>query len=124
MKRLLLIDDDEAFRRILAETLERAGYEVLNAENGAVALKLFQAQPVDLVITDLIMPEKEGIETMLELHKLQPALKVIVMSGGGRVDASDYLPIARQLGAARTLAKPFRSQEILDAVAELLAKPS
>lgn len=124
MKTILLIDDEEDFRRLLAATLSSAGYQVLAAENGAIALKLFRAQPVDLVITDLVMPEKEGIETMLELHKLQPALKVIVMSGGGRVDPTDYLPMARQLGASMTLAKPFKSQEMLDAVASLLAEPS
>ena len=124
MKRILVIDDDEAFRRVFADTLVRAGYQVLTAENGVVALKLFRAQPVDLVITDLVMPEKEGIETMLELHKLQPTLKIIVMSGGGRVDPTDYLPMAKQLGASKTLAKPFKSEEMLDAVAGLLAEPS
>ena len=124
MKRILVIDDDEAFRRVFADTLVRAGYQVLTAENGVVALKLFRAQPVDLVITDLVMPEKEGIETMLELRKLQPSLKIIVMSGGGRVDPTDYLPMAKQLGASKTLAKPFKSEEMLHAVADLLAQPS
>lgn len=120
MKRILLVDDNDSFRRSLAQTLQRADYEVLPAADGEVALSIFRQQPVDLVITDLIMPEKEGLETIMELRRLQPNIKVIAISGGGRNDPGDYLPIAEQLGAAKTLAKPFTAEEILAAVAQVL----
>jgi CheY-like chemotaxis protein len=120
MSRILVVDDDDGFRRTLCQTLLRAGHEVLAAPDGSAALKFYRQQPVDLVITDLIMPDKEGLETILELRRLQPELKIIAVSGGGRNRLGEYLPIARRLGAAKTLAKPFTSQEILAAVASLL----
>ena len=121
MKRILLVDDNESFRRPLAETLQRAGYEVESVGDGSTALKLFGQTPYDLVITDLIMPGKEGLETIVELRRLEPDLKIIAISGGGRISPQDYLPMARQLGAAVAMAKPFTAQEILEAVAKLLA---
>jgi CheY-like chemotaxis protein len=104
MSTILVVDDDETFRRLLCQTLLRAGHEVLAADDGRGALRLYRQQPADLVITDLIMPEQEGLETILELRRLQPDLKIIAISGGGRMVPGDYLPIARHLGAARTLA--------------------
>jgi CheY-like chemotaxis protein len=126
MSRILVVDDDETFLRPLCQTLLCAGHEVLAAADGSAALKLYRQQPVDLVITDLVMPEKEGIETMMELRQLQPDLKIIAMSGGGYIHCTDYLQIARRLGANRTLAKPFTAQELIEAVTSLLveeAKP-
>ena len=123
MKRILLVDDNESFRRPLGEALRRAGYEIQGAGDGSAALVLYQQQPFDLVITDLIMPEKEGLETIIELHRLKPELKIIAMSGGGRMNPEDYLPMARQLGAAATLAKPFTAEEILEVVDCLLDEP-
>ena len=120
MKRILLVDDNETFRRLLGETLQLAGYEVQTAGEGGAALKLYRKQPFDLVVTDLIMPGKEGLETIIELHRLQPALKIIAISGGGRVGPEDYLTLAERLGASKTLAKPFTAEEILEAVACLL----
>ena len=117
------MDDNEGFRKPLCQTLERAGYEVLSAADGAAALRLFRQQPVDLVITDIIMPEKEGLETIMELRRIKPELKIIAISGGGRIGAEDYLPLAEHLGAARTLAKPFSSAEIIEAVSGLLGAP-
>jgi CheY-like chemotaxis protein len=116
----MIVDDDETFRRTLGETLARAGYAVSAAENGSDALRLHQQETFDLIITDLIMPEKDGFETIIELRRRQPDLKIIAISGGGRVDADDYLPIAQHLGAARALEKPFTSDEIHEAVASLL----
>jgi CheY-like chemotaxis protein len=124
MKKILLVDDNEPFRRMLCRMLEGAGFSVVVAGDGVVALSLFRQQPFDLVITDLIMPEKEGLETILELRKLKGNVKIIAMSGGGRVDAGDYLPLAIAFGAARTLAKPFLAGEFLAAVAEVLADSS
>jgi len=124
MKKILVVDDNEPFRRMLGRMLEGAGYSVLTAGDGVAALALYRQQSVDLVLTDLIMPEKEGLETILELRRLAPDLKIIAMSGGGRVDADDYFPLAKAFGAARTLAKPFLAAELLATVAEVLAEPS
>ncbi len=119
MKRILLIDDDQAFLRPLELILRRAGYEVQTANNGTVGLRLFRQESADLVITDLIMPEKEGLETIMALRQIQPDLKIIAMSGGGRVQAGDYLVVAEQLGATRILGKPFTREELLEMVGEL-----
>jgi DNA-binding response OmpR family regulator len=121
MIRILLIDDDESFRKMLRMTLQRANYEVVEACNGKEALTLFDSQPTDLVITDLIMPDKEGLETIGELRQSRPDLKIIAMSGGGRINAMDYLKIAQRIGANRTLAKPFSHAELLRAIEELTA---
>lgn len=121
MPRILVIDDDEQLRTLLGEILSRAGFEVVEARHGAEGLNLYRARPTDLVITDLIMPEKEGVETIVELRREFPTARIIAMSGGGRQTASDYLRIASQLGARRTISKPFSRQEILDAVRETLA---
>jgi len=120
---VLVIDDDEMLRGVLVQTLERAGYEVVEAPHGAAGIELFRASPADLVITDLIMPEKEGIETMLELRREFPQLPIIAVSGGARTAGRDYLPIARHLGVRHALAKPFSRQEILDAVRDALSGP-
>jgi CheY-like chemotaxis protein len=121
MQRVLIIDDDEQVRALLYEILERAGFAVIEAINGAEGLKLYRSQPTDLVITDLIMPEKEGVETILELRREFPDARVVAISGGGRNGGRDYLLIAAQLGARRTVAKPFSRQDILDAVRGALA---
>jgi DNA-binding response OmpR family regulator len=120
-KRILVIDDDEQLRAMLTQALERAGYEVVGAGNGAQGLSLFRTQPADLVITDLIMPVKEGVETLIEFRREFPATPVIAISGGGRGGPTDYLSIARRLGACRTLAKPFSRDEMLLAVRDVLA---
>ncbi len=121
MQRILIIDDDEQVRDLLSEILGRAGYQIVTAANGAEGLSLYRAQPAELVITDLIMPEKEGMETIIALRKDFPKVRIIAVSGGGRSGAISYLPIAKSLGAARTVAKPFSKQEILDAVRDTLA---
>lgn len=120
MARILVVEDEDAFRGMLAEILSREKHEVTTAANGSEAIKLARASVFDLVITDLIMPEKEGIETILELRHISPSTKIIAMSGGGRGSAKDYLLAASQLGASRTLAKPFSRQELLDAIAAAL----
>lgn len=120
MARILIVDDEDALRSLLSRALQKAGYEVATAANGAAAVEQFRAQPADLVITDLVMPEKEGIETILELRQLQPGLKIIAMSGGGYMEAQDYLQMAGKLGAMGTLSKPFTAQRVQQLVAELL----
>jgi CheY-like chemotaxis protein len=123
MPRILLVDDDESFRRMLRLTLMKLGYEVLDAANGVEAVRLHAVLPADLVITDLIMPEREGLETIQELHRHHPNLKIIAMSGGGRINAKDFLVIAKLFGASRTFTKPFATQDLAAAITELLAAP-
>jgi len=121
MTRILLVDDDESFRPMLHATLERCGYEVVTAMNGKEALARYGQQEVDLVITDLIMPDKEGLETIVELRRQAPGVKIIAMSGGGRNNPRAYLHMAKQFGAVGVLPKPFSTQELLDAINVALA---
>jgi DNA-binding response OmpR family regulator len=120
MAKILLVDDDDNFRAMLGRVLGDAGHIVTTAVNGNEALRLVQDNAFDLVITDLIMPEKEGIETIVELRRKIPGLKIIAMSGGGFNAPETYLNLARKLGAAQTLAKPFPGTELLAAVAGVL----
>jgi CheY-like chemotaxis protein len=121
---ILLVEDDEGVRDILHKTLVAAGHDVEDAENGAVALAAYRRQPRDLVITDLVMPEKNGLETIMELRRLNPAVKIIAISGGGRnLGLGElYLDSARLFGAGKILAKPFTSAALLKAVADSLAE--
>ncbi|GAG15292.1 unnamed protein product, partial [marine sediment metagenome] len=118
--RILVIDDDDQIREMLRQMLEREGYEVVDAPDGKVGMRLFRKQPPELVITDLIMPEKEGIETITELRGEFPEVKIIAMTGGGRIPPEVYLRVAKRLGAMRTFAKPIEREELLEAIRELL----
>jgi CheY-like chemotaxis protein len=120
MKRILVIDDDVQVRQMLKQTLERAGYEVVDAADGAQGIRLYRDEPTDLIITDILMPEKEGIETIMELKRDFPDVKIIAISGGGRVDPGTYLETARQCGTDRTFTKPFDRAELLEAIQQLL----
>ena len=111
--RVLLIEDDDQTRRLLREALEAQGYEILESVNGKEGLLMFQAQPVDLVICDLVMPEKGGISTIRELGKLAPNLKIIAISGYSRALGENTLGYTKQLGALATLAKPFALSEMI-----------
>lgn len=118
MKRILVVDDEEDVRRVACSFLEDAGYETVEAGNGLEALEELHRAPCDLVLTDLVMPEKEGAETVLELRKLYPELGIIAMSGV--VGAEFYLRAARMLGAGATLLKPFTREELIDSVEAIL----
>ncbi len=120
MKRILIIDDDVHLLKMMREMLERAGYEVDAAVDGDEGIRCYRARPADLVITDIIMPKKEGIETIMTLKREFPDVKIIAQSGGGRVSADDYLEIAQKIGVRQTLNKPIARQELLDAVAGAL----
>jgi CheY-like chemotaxis protein len=120
MKQILIIDDDEQLRDLLSQILERAGYLVREAVDGAAGLKLFRSEPADLVITDLIMPEKEGMELIMELRLQWPDVPLVAISGGGRSGPRNYLTMAKQLGARQTVSKPFSRDEILQAVRDAL----
>jgi CheY-like chemotaxis protein len=121
--RVLIADDDEQYRLMLQRTLERAGYLVTAVENGVAAVAAAKQLPHDLAVLDLLMPEKEGLETIRELRLLQPAMPLIAITGGGRGNPADYLRAARLLGAVATLEKPFSIQDLLRVVREALPKP-
>lgn len=118
--RILVIDDDPIVRGMLAEMLRREGYEVDEADDGRAGMKQFRASPVALVITDVVMPEQEGLETLMQLRQESPGVKVIAISGGGRVGPDAYLNSARALGATAILAKPFGREELLSVVKSAL----
>lgn len=120
MKRILIIDDDFYVRDMMERLLRKARYDVLTADNGARALKMHRREPVDLVITDILMPEMEGLETITELRREAPPVKVIAISGGGRIGPASYLKMAKMLGADRTFAKPVDTARLLATVEELL----
>lgn len=121
MRSILVIEDDPLFRPLLKASLEQMGYAVGEAEEGGKGLALYRRQPFDLVLTDLIMPDMEGIATIMELRKANPAVKIIAMSGGGRGKSEDYLQIARRVGADATLGKPFTLEELRLTIERLLA---
>ena len=120
MARILLIDDDAEFCVFLQEVLEHAGYEVVVAHNGREGVACYEATSIDLVITDVLMPEQEGLETITFLQHINPQVKIIAVSGGGLTGRMDFLYVAAALGVRRTLRKPFSQQELLEAVRELI----
>ncbi len=119
MARILIIDDDAKLRITLRELLEEQGYEVIEASDGREGLHHYLAAPVDLVITDLLMPEHEGVETISALQRVNPQVKIIAITGGGQTGRMDFLAVAVALGAQRTFRKPFRQQALLEAVHDL-----
>jgi CheY-like chemotaxis protein len=119
---VLVAEDDAQYRKLLKEVLENFGYQVLTTANGKEALRVFQEQTPKLVITDIIMPEKEGIETIRELRKMAPDVKIIAISGGGIGSADIYLKIAKAVGADRTIEKPIVIDDLMYAVSVLLPK--
>lgn len=120
--RILVIDDDPAIVRAIRKILERADYEVLEAEDGKQGLEVARREHPDLIITDLIMPEVEGIETIQTLRAEFPDTKILAVSGGGAMGPGTYLIDAEILGADRGMAKPFMPDELLAAVEELLGE--
>ncbi len=122
MATILVADDDELLARMLEKALLRAGHQVIRAANGNEALRLYDPAKVDLVLTDLIMPEKEGLELIMSLRKANKAIKIIAMSGGGRSGPENYLPIAKQMGAKAVLKKPFSIELLQQTVSEVLAE--
>ena len=119
MPRILVIDDDSQIRELLRKILEREGYEVFLAQDGEEGVKLQRQTDADIIITDIIMPEKEGIETIVEIKRDSPETKIIVISGGGRLDATSLLEMADRLGVHYSFEKPFDRQELLAAVRDL-----
>jgi CheY-like chemotaxis protein len=120
MAQILIIEDDGLFRSMLSATLVQLGHEVVEARNGTEGLKLFQLTNPDLIITDLVMPEMEGFEVLMNFKKHHPRVKVMVMSGGVSGQTLDFLDIAKRLGASGVLAKPFTTDALIRAIDTLL----
>ena len=109
MIRILLVDDDDLSRGAVHKMLERAGYSVHSTGKGSDAIVRYKTDKTDLVITDLIMPDTDGLELIQGLRRIDPEARVLAISGGGRVDAEEYLSVARKFGAVEVLTKPFTS---------------
>ncbi|GAB6905869.1 Response regulator receiver protein [Desulfosarcina cetonica] len=120
MAKILVIDDDDTVRLSLRLALEDADHDVDVAADGEEGILRMRANPADLVVTDIFMPEKEGLETIDEIRRAFPATKIIAISGGGRMDPNAYLEISQSVGADRALNKPFDIKLLLDTVRELL----
>lgn len=120
MSKILVIDDEPSILLMIRKMLEKDGHSVELALNGRDGMELFERTKPDLVITDIIMPEKEGLETIFELRRKYPDLKIIAISGGGRISPDGYLPGAKLLGADMVFAKPLIPKEFIEAVAKLL----
>lgn len=119
---ILVIDDDTQVRTFLREVLEAEGYEVREAGNGKEGVKAYRQRPADLVLCDIFMPEKEGLQTIRELHDEFGKVKVVAMSGGNHhLGKVDFLPLAKKYGATATLHKPFKTSNLVDALKEILA---
>jgi len=116
------MDDDELLREALRVVLEGAGYEVIEAPDGAAGLRLQREQAADLVLVDIFMPERDGLEVIRALRAEIPQPKIVAMSGGGRTGQIEVLRAAAALGAARILRKPFQPRELVTAVHELLGE--
>src|SRR5437899_1763589 len=120
--RIVLIDDEDSLRAALRRYLERTGYEVAEAQEGAAGLKLLREAPAALVITDIFMEGREGLETIRAMRREFPKVKIIAMSGGGTDSPLDPLTMAQQLGASRVLNKPFSLEEMGKAVEDLVGR--
>ena len=121
MSKILVIDDDTIVRQWLTVILEDAGYEVVSAEDGKCGMAAFRSEHPDLVITHIIMPEQEGIQTITEIRGVNPDAKIIAISGGGRIGNTDFLKIARVVGAMDVIPKPFDAGALLTIVENCLA---
>lgn len=118
--RILLVDDDTGIRKLVRRVLVRAGYEVTESTDGLNGLRHMRSGHFDLVITDLVMPDMDGLELIRETRALHPDVPILAMSGGGKVPAPVYLRLAEVLGAGKVLPKPFEIPALLQAVSMLL----
>ena len=120
---ILVIDDDDMVRGTLVENLRDEGFAVSAADNGVVAMAMLDDGPLpDIVITDIIMPQKEGLETILELRRKYPQVKLIAISGGGRTRGGDFLDMASKLGADAVMAKPLDLEKLGETVRDIHAR--
>jgi DNA-binding response OmpR family regulator len=120
--KVLIIDDDPHLLPMIADAFNRGGFETLSADDGAAGMRLFNAEGPVLVVTDIVMADKEGLETIIELKKNPSPPKVIAISGGGRIAGSDFLRWAKHLGADEVMAKPFQMAALVATARQLLAQ--
>ena len=120
MPSILIIDDDDSLRDSLRRTLHKEGYTIMEASEGGQGLKQLERLPVDVILLDMFMPDKDGLETIGVLRRTHPGIPIIAMSGGGFKGTVDVLHVAKKLGVRRTLAKPFTREQLLDALREEL----
>ena len=120
MTTILIVDDDDNVRYALSKLLRKAGYHVLEAQNGKEASKLLRKAMPDVLVTDIVMPEQDGMGLLNTARELNPSIPVLVMSGGGNIVGLDYLSLAQTMGANATLCKPFDNDEVLSVVANLV----
>lgn len=119
MQRILVIDDEELVRLLVQEALESEGYEVSSAANGVEGLKQHARLPFDLIITDIVMPDKDGLETIMEIRQCSPDTPIIAMSGGGNwLAPGKCLDLSKKLGAYKALRKPVTPETLLQVVEE------
>lgn len=122
MAKILVVDDDDTVRELIRDSLELDGHEVVDAPTGKGIMQTFAISTIDLIITDLVMPDKSGIDVIMEIRKIHPDIRIIAISGGGGITGRfDYLPIAKLVGAQCILRKPFQMRELRDAVNEQIA---
>ena len=122
MKRILVIDDDEMIRTVFERFLKGQGYAVDCAADGKEGLRLLEAEPPDLVITDIMMPDTDGLEVVLSMRKKHPGIPVVAISGGMTLSPMDFLPMVKKFGACKVLYKPIELEDLLAAVEEALGK--
>jgi DNA-binding NtrC family response regulator len=120
LKKILIIDDEELILHFLEQVLTEEGYHVITASNGEKGLELFQAQSADLIITDLVMPVKDGLKTIIELQEIDPNIPIVAISGGGTIAKERYLNVAGCLDNVKAMAKPFTRADILKVVREMI----
>jgi CheY-like chemotaxis protein len=120
MPGILIVEDDKSIREMLKLSLLRNNYTVLEAENGKDAIVHFKSLLTDLVVTDLIMPEEDGLKVIIKLKELKPSIKIIAISGGGKVGPASYLNLAKALGADAIYTKPFSINDLVAKIGELL----
>ena len=120
MASILVVDDNDALRSVIERALKAAGHDVVTVANGKSALALMPALGFDLLVTDIVMPDMEGLELIRLMRKSNPAVRIIAMSGGGRGTAEDYLALAKKFGAAATLEKPFNMEALTKTIEDVL----
>jgi len=122
MAKILIVDDEQNIRNILCETLKKDEYEIFEASSGQEAIDILDSNAVDLMITDLVMPGKTGLDLIMEIKEKIPEINIIAISGGGGINGRfDYLPIAQLIGANNIIRKPFSMADIKKIVSDLLA---
>jgi len=121
MPGILIVEDDGDLREMLKLSLQRRKYTVLEADNGKDALRRFKPHVTDLVITDLIMPEEDGLKVIMKLREIKPSIKIIAISGGGKAGPGSYLNLAKVLGADAIFSKPFSLNELTGKIESLLS---